>query len=164
MLDKLNDRERLMVIVAGGGLFLFLIGYGLFFVVKQRASLRTEVAQERQNLQRMQEMSLLIRGLPSGQKVPDEDQLMAQMRQVVANQNMETSSSTHRKGDQVVTVSVNFNNVALPNLLQLLYDIEINGAVPARVSELHVSRVYEKERYDVRLTVEVQRPNDGRPN
>ena len=153
-----------MVIVAGGGLFLLLIGYGLFFVVKQRASLRTEVAQERQNLQRMQEMSLLIRGLPSGQKVPDEDQLMAQMRQVVANQNMETSSSTHRKGDQVVTVSVNFNNVALPNLLQLLYDIEINGAVPARVSELHVSRVYEKERYDVRLTVEVQRPNDGRPN
>ena len=158
-----------MVIVAGGGLFLFLIGYGLFFVVKQRASLRTEVAQERQNLQRMQEMSLLIRGLPSGQKVPDEDQLMAQMRQVVANQNLETSSSTHRsqtveRGEQVITVSVNFNNVALPNLLQLLYDIEINGAVPARVSELQVNRVYEKERYDVRLTVEVQRPNDGRPN
>ena len=167
MLDKLNDRERMFVVVGGLVAALAILIMGVVTILRHRATLREEVQTARQDLQKIREMGQLIQRLPSGQQAPTEGQLKKQLRQMIESQGLQRSSmnsnvSQVSKGQEKVQVDITFNSEKLVDIFQFLYQVEVAGAVSARVEDLQITRPYsEKEVYDVRIKVTVQRPSQG---
>ncbi|MBI38367.1 MAG: hypothetical protein CMF59_02115 [Leptospiraceae bacterium] len=167
MLDKLNDRERMFVVVGGLVAALAILIMGVVTILRHRATLREEVQTARQDLQKIREMGQLIQRLPSGQQAPTEEQLKNQLRQMIESQGLQRSSmnsnvSQVSKGQEKVQVDITFNSEKLVDIFQFLYQVEVAGAVSARVEDLQITRPYsEKEVYDVRIKVTVQRPSQG---
>ncbi|MBU44398.1 MAG: hypothetical protein CMN76_14350 [Spirochaetaceae bacterium] len=167
MLEKLNDRERMFVFVGGLVAVAAVLIMGIMTILGHRSALRADVQKARQDLQKIREMGTLIQRLPSGSQAPTEEQLKNQLRQMIESQGLQRSSMNSNvtqvnKGQEKVQVDISFNSEKLVDIFQFLYQVEVSGAVSARVEDLQITRPYaEKEVYDVRLKIAVQRPSQG---
>jgi hypothetical protein len=167
MLDKLNDRERLFLIAGGGTILITLLCIGVWKVLEHRGALREEVQVKRGQLQRIQEIGMFINRLPSGGQAPDADQLKNQLRQLVEQSRLSNSSQWQSRenlkdqGFTEIELTARFNSQQLVDIFQFLYDVEVRGAVPGRVTRLRLDHRSGSKVYDATISISVQRPTEG---
>ncbi|MCB1171004.1 MAG: type II secretion system protein M [Leptospiraceae bacterium] len=167
MLEKLNERERMFVLVGGIVALALILFVGLKTILDHRSKLRAEVQNARRSLVQIREMSQLIQRLPSGQQAPGQDQVKNQLRQLMnsiglEHTNLDANERKEGKGQEKIEIKITFNSVKLVDIFKFLYEVEVNGQVPARVEMLRLQRPFSnKEVYDVRMDLFVLRPDQG---
>ncbi|TGL57430.1 hypothetical protein EHQ58_14175 [Leptospira ognonensis] len=164
MLDRLNDRERLLVF--GSGAFVALLGIYtiLSLFVDLRNKLTEEIYETRSQatqLDRIIREYNYLRSLQSGGSEEDVSVMYSKLDQILVRYNlkdkvqtMKDSTTTIRKDYSKIQIDVSFRSVLLQDVIKMIYDIEKNKQVQAKVDYLTFRKPFaEKEVYDINLKV-----------
>ncbi|TGK35014.1 hypothetical protein EHQ12_15540 [Leptospira gomenensis] len=162
MLEKLEPRERLLVL-GGIGLILLLI---LFLAVRKVVTLRQGLSERVQDsrtapvkLDKIIQEFNDFRSLDSTGGETDVSALYAKLDEIFVKYGLKEKISTMKDSNAVedkkynrITIDINFRSVTLDNIVRLIYDIEKNKMVNARVEYLNFRKPFQgKEVYDVNL-------------
>lgn len=164
MLDRLNDRERLLVF--GSGAFVALLGIYtiLSLFVDLRNKLTEEIYETRSQatqLDRIIREYNYLRSLQSGGSEEDVSVMYSKLDQILVRYNlkdkvqtMKDSTTIIRKDYSKIQIDVSFRSVLLQDVIKMIYDIEKNKQVQAKVDYLTFRKPFaEKEVYDINLKV-----------
>lgn len=163
MLDKLNQRERLFVIGGGGFLLIAAIFFGGRFVLQKRSGLTGGVDGVRMDLIKLHRLKADMDSLPAANNIPDINSLKAAVFNRLEKNNLqadirERTEPVSRKEEKLV-VELNMKGIILKNLLDFIYDIEMNHSIPLHVGKMHLRKpLPDREIYDVNLSLTVSRP------
>ncbi|MDV6237008.1 hypothetical protein CH379_015360 [Leptospira ellisii] len=162
MLEKLEPRERLLVL-GGIGLILLIL---LFLVVRKVVTLRQGLSERVQDsrtapvkLDKIIQEFNDFRSLDSSGGESDVSALYAKLDEIFVKYGLKEKISTMKDSSAVedkkynrITIDINFRSVTLDNVFRLIYDIEKNKMVNARVEYLNFRKPFQgKEVYDVNL-------------
>lgn len=163
MLEKLNEREKLMVF----GLALFLAILFVYMLLKQVDNWKIkkieDISNYRSNVALISRIHSDITELPAPKSVPDKTELMAILSTLSAQYNLKPSSirdkvESQKKFDKI-NVELDYNRVSLQNIINLLYEIENGNKVTAGIDDFRFRRsLPTQEVYDVKIKVYVKQP------
>lgn len=170
MLEKLNPRERIMVVALLGALAL-AVG---FLAVRKISGMRErksdDVRSYRDMLSTITSIRDTIRELPPAPNPPDKTQLVADASRLAQKHNLKAIDIRDREETSRryvrVHVELTFNGVPLKNVLEMAHDVEYGKQIAARISKLIFRRsLPTKEVYDVNMTLTAQKPrtNEKKP-
>lgn len=164
MFDRLTDRERVMV--AGAIFLVSLLGLYtiLTLLVDFRNSLSEEIFETRSQatqLDRVIREYNYLKGLQSGGSEEDVSVMYSKLDQILVRyalkekvQNQKDSTTVIRKDYNKITIDVSFRSVLLQDIIKLIYDIEKNKQMQAKVDLLTFRKPFaEKEVYDVTIKI-----------
>lgn len=164
MFDRLTDRERLMV--AGAILLVTLLGIYtiLSLLIDFRNSLTDEIFETRSEatqLDRVIREYNYLKSLQTGGSEEDVSVMYSKLDQILVRynlkekvQNQRDSSTIIRKDYNKITIDVSFRSVLLQDIIKLIYDIEKNKQMQAKVDLLTFRKPFaEKEVYDVTIKI-----------
>ncbi|MGV3665534.1 MAG: hypothetical protein ACO1NV_05345 [Leptospira bouyouniensis] len=164
MFDRLNDRERILVI----GLIGFVSLLGIYTIITLLSDLRNNLSEEifetrsqAGELDRVIREYNYLRGLQSGGSEEDVSVMYSKLDQILVRYNlkdkvqtMKDTSNVIQKDYNKITIDVSFRSVLLQDIIKLVYDIEKNKQIQAKVDLLSFRKPFaEKEIYDVNLKV-----------
>ncbi|MCG6168059.1 hypothetical protein LFX25_09500 [Leptospira sp. FAT2] len=162
MLEKLEPRERLIVL-GGIGLILLLI---VFMAIRKVVTLRqglTERVQDSRTapvkLDKIIQEFNDFRSLDSSGGETDVSAIYAKLDEIFVRYGLKEKISTMKDSNSIedkkynrITIDINFRSVTLDNVFRLIYDIEKNKMINARVEYLNFRKPFQgKEVYDVNL-------------
>ncbi|EPG67111.1 hypothetical protein ACE5IS_12540 [Leptospira wolffii] len=169
MWQKLEPREKLLLLVAAG-----LLVFVLFFLAIQKVYRMRQDLSERVNdtpglavkLDKIISEYLYFRGLSdkSSGGETDQSQFSAKLERIFSDNGVKDRISTMRpipvktvdkKGKyQVIIFDVNFRGVPLETIMAVLYDIDKGNKVNARVEYFQTNKPYQdKNTYDVNMKI-----------
>ncbi|EMY68750.1 MULTISPECIES: hypothetical protein [Leptospira] len=164
MFDRLNDRERVLVT----GLISFVALLGIYTIITLFSDLRNSLTEEifetrtqATELDRVIREYNYLRGLQSGGSEEDVSVMYSKLDQILVRYNlkdkvqtMKDTSNVIQKDYNKITIDVSFRSVLLQDIIKLVYDIEKNKQIQAKVDLLSFRKPFaEKEIYDVNLKV-----------
>lgn len=164
MLNQLNEREKVFVI--GGIVFLLFIG--IYLIVQRGYQIRSELsdlvvetASQGQDLDRIISDYNYYRALKSGGQDEDVSEMYSKLDQILLRyglkdkvSSMKDTSNTIRKEYTQVTIDVTLRSVPLTDIIRLIYDIEKNKQINAKVDYLDYRKPFQdKEVYDVSMKI-----------
>ncbi len=160
MLEKLEPRERLFVII-GGILVIAALVVALGMAVrKARTSLAAEVQEARTGVQRLTELQGQIAGMQAADPLPVETQFVSnitsQLQQYSLNAStFNTLPGQTQQGQTTYGVTMTLRAVRLEDVIKFLHDVEYAQRLPAPVVEnIRITRaVSGRELYDVNMTI-----------
>ncbi len=165
MLDKLNPRERIMVLVlVGVGLVA-----GLYFVGKKigdmRAKITKRVAAARKNARKIERIRDTISRLPRAKALDTKLQLMTKASQLAREHDLKSSDIRDRvektRRVERVRVEMTFNSVPLAKIMKFIHSVEQEKRINARIGSLVFRRsLPSKEVYDVSLSLMIEKPRE----
>lgn len=162
MWDKLNQREKLLLILT---LFiLILLGLTLLIqsLSKKREETRQNLEKARQDLQTLIRLKNQIQSIPGIDDVPGKNELLTlitgklEEMQLSPNSIRDREETVGKSGAKVVFVDMSFNGISLHKLWKFLYEIEYSRR-GIRIKELVIRKPLPgRDIFDVRLTVFVE--------
>ena len=164
MLEKLNPRERLLIVAFGGTLLLLLLGFIGLKVKEQRDTIRQSVGEARDDVTRMSRLVADIKGMPAGGPLPDENEFLAKTTQLLESmkftpQNIRSRKENPTRTEEQIIVEMTFAGVSLKDAINFLHAVEYGKQIPARVGVLEFRKpLAQREIYDMRITLVITRP------
>ncbi|MDZ4726737.1 MAG: hypothetical protein SH817_11310 [Leptospira sp.] len=164
MLDRLNDRERILVF---GAITLVSI-LGIYTILSLFVDLRNKLTEEiyetrsqATQLDRIIREYNYLRSLQTGGSEEDVSVMYSKLDQIMVRYNlkdkvqtMKDSNTVIRKDYNKITIDVSFRSVLLQDVIKMIYDIEKNKQVQAKVDYLTFRKPFaEKEVYDINLKI-----------
>ncbi|BDA78899.1 hypothetical protein LPTSP3_g18290 [Leptospira kobayashii] len=164
MLDRLNDRERMLVI---GAVFL-VATLGIYTILSIFVDLRNKLTEEiyetrsqATQLDRVIREFNYLKSLQTGGSEEDVSVMYSKLDQIMVRYNlkdkvqtMKDTTTVIRKDYNKIQIDVSFRSVLLQDVIKFIYDIEKNKQVQAKVDYLTFRKPFaEKEIYDVNLKV-----------
>lgn len=157
MFDKLEPRERLLVL-GGIGLILLLI---VFFAIRKVVTLRqglTERVQDSRTapvkLDKIIQEFNEFRSLDSSGGETDVSAVYAKLDEIFVRYSLKEKISTMKDFNSIedkkynrITIDINFRSVTLDNIFRLIYDIEKNKMINARVEYLNFKNRFKVRKY-----------------
>jgi general secretion pathway protein M len=164
MFNQLNERER--VIVFAGILVILIMAF--YLIVQKGYQLRKDLT-ESVNESAIQSTQLdrvindynYFRALKTGGKDEDVSEMYSKLDQILIQyglkekvSTMKDSSNTIRKEYSQITIDVSFRSVSLNDIIKLIYDIEKNKQINAKVDYLDFRKPFQdKEVYDINMKI-----------
>ena len=163
MLEKLNPRERLLLIYIGGSAAVLILIYLAVLLITKRFELRDESSKAIQNIHKMSRLERQIASLPPMQNVPDLNQLKSQIFNALEKNglkgNISDRTESISKKEEMLIVNININGVQFSSVMDFVYDIEYGRGINASIGKLTFNRpLAERELYDVKISVYVRKP------
>ncbi|WP_411822687.1 hypothetical protein [Leptospira sp. 'Mane'] len=164
MFDRLNDRERMLVI---GAVFL-VAALGIYTILSVFVDLRNKLTEEiyetrsqATQLDRVIREFNYLKSLQTGGSEEDVSVMYSKLDQIMVRYNlkdkvqtMKDTTTVIRKDYNKIQIDVSFRSVLLQDIIKFIYDIEKNKQVQAKVDYLTFRKPFaEKEIYDVNLKV-----------
>lgn len=164
MFSQLNERER--VIVFAGILVILIMAF--YLIVQKGYQLRKELTEsvnesalQSNQLDRVINDYNYFRALKTGGKDEDISEMYSKLDQILIRYNlkekvstMKDSSNTIRKEYSQITIDVSFRSVSLNDIIKLVYDIEKNKQINAKVDYLDFRKPFQdKEVYDINMKI-----------
>ncbi|EMJ95587.1 hypothetical protein [Leptospira alstonii] len=162
MLDKLEPRERLIVLGGIGAILLLIVFMTIRKVVTLRQGLTESVQDSRTapvKLDKIIQEFNDFRSLDSSGGEADVSAVYAKLDEIIVRYGLKEKISTMKDFNSIedkkynrITIDINFRSVTLDNIFRLIYDIEKNKMINARVEYLNFKKPFQgKEVYDVNL-------------
>ena len=150
------------------GLGAFLLFGALFLagrkIISMRQVISKKVVKAKKGVRDIKKLRRAILAMPKTPKPPTKEELEDQTTRLAKKHTLTFGyirgrETTHNKTTSKVQVNINFNNIALPNLLQFLHDVEYNKIIKARVGEVSFRKPLPgKERYEATVTLYALKP------
>lgn len=163
MLEKMNPRERLMVLGLAGLLGFVALLFLALKIQEQRQSIRESVNTAAANVQRIKRLRDAINAMPSSAPLPDENQFLTQTtalldRLKLSPQNIRSHKDSPSRDQEQIAVELTFAGIALKDALAFLHAVEFGREVPARVGNLEFRKpLPNREIYDMRIQLVIVR-------
>lgn len=161
MLNKLDDRERLILFGGVGVLFFLLILNLINSLYQYRMDLSQQVIDTRSNFSALEKAIQeynYYRSLKSGdeEKISDIyaklDQIMIRYSLKDRVQTMKDTNSMILKNYNRTSIDITFRSVPLQDVIKLIYDIEINKQINSKIDYISFRKpIAGKEVYDINL-------------
>ncbi len=157
--NRLNPRERLLILGAGAFLSALLLTYLFHFIITRRIEMREEAGRIRGDYARLLRMKALIQELPRGAEAPDANQLKALLYTKVEKAGLKADIRDHLESlsrtEEMIVVDINFTGASMKSIFDLLYEVEYGGGVPARVGRCTIRRALpDREIYDGNISLQ----------
>ncbi|EIE01590.1 hypothetical protein [Leptospira licerasiae] len=167
MWQKLQPREKLLLLIAAGLILVLLV----FLVVRKIYRLRTDLSETVNNtpglaaqLDKTISDYLFFRSLEnSNTGENDQSAFAAKLERIFSDNGVKDRISTMRpipaklidkNKYQVIVFEVNLRGVPLENVMSVLYDIDKGNKVNARVEYFQTNKPYQdKNTYDVNMKI-----------
>ncbi|MBM9498879.1 hypothetical protein JWG44_01240 [Leptospira sp. 201903071] len=162
MLEKLEPRERLIVLVGIGAILLLIVFLAVQKIVNIRQGLTERVQDSRTapvKLDKIIQEYNDFRSLDSSGGDSDVSAIYAKLDEIFLKYGLKEKISTMKDSYAIedkkykrTTIDINFRSVTLDNIFRFVYDIEKNKMINARVEYLNFRKPFQgKEVYDVNL-------------
>lgn len=164
MFSQLNERERVFVFA---GILVILI-MAIYLIVQKGFQLRQELtdavnesASNATQLDRIINDYNYYRALKTGGKDEDVSEMYSKLDQIMLRYNlkdkvstMKDTSQTIRKEYNQITIDVSFRSVPLHDVIKLIYDIEKNKQINAKVEYFDFGKPFQdKNVYDINMKI-----------
>ncbi|NCN09163.1 MAG: hypothetical protein GW938_04905 [Leptospira sp.] len=164
MFSQLNERER--VFVFAGLLVIFCMGF--YLLIQKAFDLRSSLSERvNETVSQSTQLDRVIvdynyyKGLKTGGQDEDVSQMYSKLDQIMIRYNLKEkvstqkdSTNTIRKDYNQITIDVSFRSVILNDIIKLIYDIEKNKQINAKVDYLDFRKPFQdKDVYDVNLKI-----------
>ncbi|WCL47942.1 hypothetical protein [Leptospira sp. GIMC2001] len=164
MFNQLNERERVFVFAG----ILLIVVMSLFLVFNKAFELRRELSETvNETMSQATQLDRIIndykyyQSLETGGQDEDVNQMYSKLDQILIRYNlkekvstMKDSSNTIRKEYSQITIDVSFRSVILNDIIKLVYDIEKNKQINAKVDYLDFRKPFQdKEVYDINMKI-----------
>lgn len=164
MFSQLNERERIFVFAG----ILVIIVMSLYLVFQKSYQMRKELSEEvhESSIQATQLDRIIndynyYRALKTGGKDEDVSEMYSKLDQIMIRyglkekvSTMKDSAQTIRKEYNQITIDVSFRSVVLNDVIKMVYDIEKNKQINAKVEYFDFGKPFQdKNVYDVNLKI-----------
>ena len=151
-LEKLEVRERLLLLYLGTSLLVILLVTVLMHFYNLRQTLAAEAQESSVILGRLHHLRAQITRLAPAKTAPDKTQFFAQVNEMLKRHDLQPISISQKK--EGLKISVRLQSVLMPNFLKFLYDAEYRNGGSLSISSLLIrTAVVKKELYDVNITL-----------
>ncbi|MCZ8239335.1 MAG: hypothetical protein O9346_03175 [Leptospiraceae bacterium] len=164
MFSQLNERERVFVFAG----LLVILCLGFYLLIQKAFDLRSSLSEQvNETISQSTQLDRVIvdyeyyKGLKTGGQDEDVSQMYSKLDQIMVRYNLKEkvstqkdSTNTIRKDYNQITIDVSFRSVILNDIIKLIYDIEKNKQINAKVDYLDFRKPFQdKEVYDVNLKI-----------
>jgi general secretion pathway protein M len=164
MFSQLNERERVFVFAG----LLVILCLGFYLLIQKAFDLRSSLSEQvHETISQSTQLDRVIvdyeyyKGLKTGGQDEDVSQMYSKLDQIMVRYNLKEkvstqkdSTNTIRKDYNQITIDVSFRSVILNDIIKLIYDIEKNKQINAKVDYLDFRKPFQdKEVYDVNLKI-----------
>ncbi|MCG9874231.1 MAG: hypothetical protein MH321_05520 [Leptospiraceae bacterium] len=164
MFSQLNERERVFVFAG----LLVILCMGFYLLIQKAFDLRSSLSEQvNETISQSTQLDRVIvdyeyyKGLKTGGQDEDVSQMYSKLDQIMVRYNLKEkvstqkdSTNTIRKDYNQITIDVSFRSVILNDIIKLIYDIEKNKQINAKVDYLDFRKPFQdKEVYDVNLKI-----------
>lgn len=165
MLDKLSQRERLMLIGLLGVGLLGLVFFGGRKVMELRQKISKDVISARERVVKMEKLKNDILSLPSAKSFPDKDNFLAQATSLMTKHGLKATNRRSRvdtsRTEEIIIVELAFTGTPLQPVIKFLHDVEYGKVVNAQVGGLVFRKPLPKrEIYDVKVSLMIRKPKE----
>ncbi len=158
-IQKLDTRERLLILYTTGGFLLFLFFLGFLYVYNLRQNLAAEAKESGLILVKLGRLREKIIGLAPEKELPDRNKIFSQINEILKKYDLRPISINEQKKKKKKSfqLAIRLQSVSMPNLLSFIYDVEYQSNSPLSISSLLLrTTVGKKDFYDVNLTVSLE--------
>lgn len=165
--ERLNPRERIIVMAGGLVLFLLLVFFIIKFVIIRRSELSDAVIQAREDFNRIQRLKEDIQQLPAARNIPDVNRMKSliftRMEKHGIRADIRDRVETVSRTEERLVVDLNFKGLPLKNLIDFLHDVEFGGGLNLQVGRFTIQRsLPDREIYDGTISLTTIRPKTAR--
>ncbi|MCC5815663.1 MAG: hypothetical protein JJT78_12980 [Leptospira sp.] len=164
MFSQLNERERVFVFA---GILLIAV-MGIFIIIRKVTEIRKELSEsvnesatQATQLDRVINDFNYYRALKTGGRDEDVSEMYSKLDQILIRyglkekvSTMKDTSTNIRKDYIQITIDVSFRSVPLNDIIKLVYDIEKNKQINAKVNYLDFGKPFQdKDVFDINLKI-----------
>lgn len=161
MWNKLEEREKLVLLAGAGLLIILLLGNLLMKIYEYRTELSEQVVETRSGFTQLDKYIkdyAYYKSLKSGDG-DDANTIYKKLDPIMMRYNIKDKVFTQRDSSNVilknynkVTIELSFKSVILNDVFKMIYDIEINKQINCKVEHMNFRKpLAGKEVYDVNL-------------
>lgn len=169
MMERLNERERLFIIIGALLIVAALLFTAINYIVTQRSEIRERVFSSRQDVATMMRLKSSIQSMPISNNTPEKAQFLQSVNQLLERHNLKYSNMREqkekvdgRRGAERLLLDINFNGVELPPLINFLYDVEVRKQSGGRIYKFEIfHRLPGRDVYDVNLQIGIEVSQKG---
>jgi hypothetical protein len=161
MWSKLNQRERILLMVASFLVFILLTVFLFRMIAKKRSELRQNLERSRSELQTIIRLKDSISSIPNVGTIPNRNQLLTLVTQKLQELKLTPNNIRDReerigKGNSnMIIIDLSFNGIDLQKLFQFVYEIEYNQK-GIKIKELLIRKPLPgRDIFDVRMSIYV---------
>jgi len=161
MWSKLNQRERMLLMVSSFLVFILLSVFLFRMIAKKRSELRLSLERSRSELQTIIRLKDSISSIPNVGTIPNRNQFLTLVTQKLQELKLTPNNIRDReerigKGNSnMIIIDLSFNGIDLQKLFQFVYEIEYNQK-GIKIKELLVRKPLPgRDIFDVRMSIYV---------
>jgi|GEM_PF-3343454 hypothetical protein len=161
MWSKLNQRERMLLMVSSFLVFILLSVFLFRMIAKKRSELRLSLERSRSELQTIIRLKDSISSIPNVGTIPNRNQFLTLVTQKLqelklAPNNIRDREERIGKGNsKMIIIDLSFNGIDLQKLFQFVYEIEYNQK-GIKIKELLIRKPLPgRDIFDVRMSIYV---------
>jgi hypothetical protein len=161
MWSKLNQRERILLMVASFLVFILLSVFLFRMIAKKRSELRLSLERSRSELQTIIRLKDSISSIPNVGTIPNRNQFLTLVTQKLQELKLTPNNIRDReerigKGNSnMIIIDLSFNGIDLQKLFQFVYEIEYNQK-GIKIKELLIRKPLPgRDIFDVRMSIYV---------
>jgi hypothetical protein len=161
MWSKLNQRERMLLMVSSFLVFILLSIFLFRMIAKKRSELRLSLERSRSELQTIIRLKDSISSIPNVGTIPNRNQFLTLVTQKLQELKLTPNNIRDReerigKGNsKMIIIDLSFNGIDLQKLFQFVYEIEYNQK-GIKIKELLIRKPLPgRDIFDVRMSIYV---------
>ncbi|MCX7809714.1 MAG: hypothetical protein N2247_02275 [Leptospiraceae bacterium] len=161
MWSKLNQRERMLLMVSSFLVFILLSVFLFRMIAKKRSELRLSLERSRSELQTIIRLKDSISSIPNVGTIPNRNQFLTLVTQKLQELKLTPNNIRDReerigKGNSnMIIIDLSFNGIDLQKLFQFVYEIEYNQK-GIKIKELLIRKPLPgRDIFDVRMSIYV---------
>jgi len=161
MWNKLNQRERILLIVASFLVFILLSVFLFRVIAKKRSELKQNLERSRSELQTIIRLKDSISSIPNVGTIPNRNQFLTlvtqklQELQITPNNIRDREERIGKSNSKMIIIDLSFNGINLQKLFQFIYEIEYNQK-GIKIKELLIRKPLPgRDIFDVRMSIYV---------
>jgi hypothetical protein len=161
MWSKLNQRERMLLMVSSFLVFILLSVFLFRMIAKKRSELRLSLERSRSELQTIIRLKDSISSIPNVGTIPNRNQFLTLITQKLQELKLTPNNIRDReerigKGNsKMIIIDLSFNGIDLQKLFQFVYEIEYNQK-GIKIKELLIRKPLPgRDIFDVRMSIYV---------
>jgi hypothetical protein len=161
MWSKLNQRERILLMVSSFLVFILLSVFLFRMIAKKRSELRLSLERSRSELQTIIRLKDSISSIPNVGTIPNRNQFLTLVTQKLQELKLTPNNIRDReerigKGNsKMIIIDLSFNGIDLQKLFQFVYEIEYNQK-GIKIKELLIRKPLPgRDIFDVRMSIYV---------
>jgi hypothetical protein len=161
MWNKLNQRERFLLIITATIIVVLSLIFIFRIITKKRNELKLDIERSRSDLKTILRLKENISQIPSVGRLPNRNQLLTlitqklQELQITPNNIRDREEISEKGKSKLIFVDITFNGISLQKLFQFIYEIEYNQQ-GIKIKELLIRKPLPgRDIFDVRMSIYV---------